>query len=519
MEFDTYTIHKENQKGNAMLQITFDEDYNLPDYKPDIAALILKQGRISVEEVTVTAGYVTIKGGLYFDVLYRSEQNSLGFCSVSGNLAFQERAVVDQAKEFDTASVDCCLEDLSIQITNSRKLAVRGVIQMQVGVTEFATVAIPCGCDSDTGVEILKEETEYLQLKGHGRDQCRIHEEIELPANKLNVHTLIWRQVQLEDLVCESQAGCIRIKGELAVFCLYQGEPGIRMDWFETRFPIQCQLDVAEATTDRICYGKVTGTEWNLQVREDEEGENRVLTIDGSVLCEYRIYQEEKTERICDLYGLQQDLVLERTPVCLESLLVKNNSRCKVADILTLEQGKKEILQICHCSGEIQLDRQELREDCILTEGVIRVKILYLTQEDTVPIDAIEGLIPFQYEIEVYGMTPDCRYELGKGVSMLSVTLKNSSTLEVQAMLDFPVIVFAPEQIDTISGVKVEPLSMDELLELPGVTGIRVKAGDTLWSIAKENHTTRAAIRQTNETAEEPLRPGSVLLLLKQVEG
>lgn len=518
MKFNTCSIHKENQKGKAQIQVTFDEDYNLPDYKPDISSLILKKGNVSVDEVKVTRGHVSVKGNLKFEVLYRAEQNSLGFCSVTGSASFQENVALDQAEEFDTATVCCTLEDLSIHITNSRKLAIRGLIQMDVTISEFVTVEVPCDCDGEQKMEVQKQSMTYLHLKASGRDQCRVHEELELPPNKLNVQDVIWKDLRLESVVCTPMSGSVQIRGDLSVFCIYQGEPGIRLEWFETKIPVVCRIDVAEAEPDSICHAKVTDMEWNLQVQEDLEGENRVLAIDGIVKGEYRVYEERKTDIIRDLYALDKTLLPETEQLVLEQLLMKNDSRCKVNDTLSLEQGQKEILQICNCSGEIQVDRQTVVEDGLLVEGAVHVQVLYLTQDDAVPVDAAEGLVPFQYRIEAPGITPQCRYELNKDMNLLSVMMKNSSTLEIQALLDFHIIVFSRDVLENIVDVKEQPLKLDDLLSFPGLTGIRVKPGDTLWSIAKANHTTQEVIRQNNPKLEEPLKTGTVLLILKQID-
>lgn len=518
MKFDTCSIRKENQKGKAQLQVTFDEDYNLPDYKPDISKVILSQGHTTVEEVRVSKGHVLVKGTITFNVLYRAEQNSLGCCSVSGSIGFQENVAMDQAEEFDTATVSCVLEDLSVHITNSRKLAIRGLMQMDVALSEFVTVEIPCSCQEQQQMELLKEPVEYLKLQSFGKDQCRVHEEVELPANKLNIQSIVWKDLKLEAVTCTTMSDYIQLKGELALFCIYQGEPGIRLEWYEQRIPIVCKIDAADVAPDGVCYVKITDSDWNLQVQEDLEGENRLLVVDGSIRCQYRVYSEEKSEIIKDLYALDKHLTVNTETLVLEQLLMKNDSRGKVNDILALEQGQKEILQILNCSGMLQIDRQEVVKDGVLLEGAICVQVLYLTQDDGVPIDAVEGIVPFQYRVEVPGMCEDCRYELNGELNMLSVMMKNSNALEVQALLDFHMIAFKQNVMNNITQVTEKPLDMTALMALPGITGIRIKPGDSLWEIAKHHHTTRDVVRQNNPDMEEPLKPGSVLLLLKEVQ-
>ena len=518
MKFHTCSIYKENQKGSAQIQITFDEDYNLPDYKPDISSLITKKGTVLVEETKVAKGYVLIKGMLKFQALYRAEQNSLGFCSTAGSLVFQEKVFLDAAEEFDTASVACELEDLSIHITNSRKLSVRGLVQVNVVLSDFSTALMPCRCEDKENAQILIRNVDCLQLAAGGKDQCRVHEEVELPANRLNIQDVIWSDLRLESVQCTSMGGWMQIKGELSVFCLYQGEPGIRLEWYEGRLPIVCKMEVEKAEPDSICYVKISDAEWNLQVQADLEGENRVLAVDGVIKCQYRIYREMHTEMIQDIYALDKKLLPVTEPLLLERMLVKNDSRCKVSDTIRLEQGQKDILQILNCTGEVQVDHQEVVEDGIWLEGIVQANILYMTQDDTGFVDAAEGVLPFQYKIEAPGIHENCRYELDKELNMISVMMRNSNTLELQALLDFHVMVFEGELLENITDVKEEPAEMKTLLSLPGITGVRVKNGDTLWSIAKANHTTCETIRQNNTGVEEPLKQGQILLLLKEIE-
>ncbi len=517
MKLSTFAVHRENLKGKAMMQITFDEDYNLPDYKPDFSALISRQGNVRVEEVKVTKGHVFVKGLLKFEILYRAEQVENGICSLEGAYPFQETLAIDEAEEFDTALVDCQLEDLSIHMTNSRKLGIRALLDLAVKVSAFVTEEFPEGITDSDDMEVKNGLKEFLCLKGEGRDQSRVHEELELPANKANIQEILWKQIQLQGVTASPENGHIQIKGELALFCLYSAQPGDRLEWYENRMTITCNLEADSAQPEDICYVWPDVREWNLQYQEDLEGENRVLVIDGTIRAEYRLYEEIQKNVLQDLYALDRNLIPKVRPVQMEHLVLKNASRCKVNDILNLEQGQKEILQLCSCFGQVQIDHTSMEENAILVEGAVQVQILYLTKEDKVPVDATEGMLPFHYKIEVPGIHKQCRYELCGGMELMSVVMKNSSTLEVQAVVNFDVIVFSKETMERIEQVEETPLNMDILLEMPGMTGIRTKEGDTLWDIAKENHTTIEEIMRTNQLPEGPLPQGTAVLLMKQV--
>ena len=65
--------------------------------------------------------------------------------------------------------------------------------------------------------------------------------------------------------------------------------------------------------------------------------------------------------------------------------------------------------------------------------------------------------------------------------------------------------------------IKEESLDMEELQNCPGLVGYIAKAGDSLWQIAKENHTTIADIMETNQRKAETLTPGEKILIVKRV--
>ena len=50
MELKKKYIHMSHEKGRAISQITLDDDYNVPESKPDIMRIITSKGTIHLEE-------------------------------------------------------------------------------------------------------------------------------------------------------------------------------------------------------------------------------------------------------------------------------------------------------------------------------------------------------------------------------------------------------------------------------------------------------------------------------------
>ena len=64
MELITKRVHTMRTKCEAVSQVTFDEDLNVPDVKPDVGRMIQKKGEIQIDEMQVSDGHVFFNGAL-----------------------------------------------------------------------------------------------------------------------------------------------------------------------------------------------------------------------------------------------------------------------------------------------------------------------------------------------------------------------------------------------------------------------------------------------------------------------
>ena len=77
MELKKESIQVLRKKSHARSQITFDEDFNVPDAKPDVGRMIQHKGRIIMEDVRLTDGKGILTGNLEADVLYVGKRAEL----------------------------------------------------------------------------------------------------------------------------------------------------------------------------------------------------------------------------------------------------------------------------------------------------------------------------------------------------------------------------------------------------------------------------------------------------------
>lgn len=511
-------IHMNREKGKAVTQITLDDDFNVPDNKPDLIRMILDKGEISLDETTITQDHVWLKGVLRFSLLYRSDQEDGKISSMSGEIPFQESLAIDGANEYDTAKLKWEMEDLSIGIINSRKLSVKALVVLKAEIDQVYDEEIVTGVESDGNVQLLEENLSVMELFQAKKDTFRFKEEIMLPSNKPNIRQVLWKSVQLRGVEMRLMENQLNIKGEALVFVLYEGEEEEEhFQWMETALPFSGTIDCSGCQEDMVCDVSYDIAGLELEAKPDYDGEERMLHLELVLDLEIQVFTEEEGKVVADLYAINEKLTPVYQDAVFEKLLLRNGAKCKIAEKMAVDKNQEAILQICASEGNVVVEQSEIVEGGIQMEGTLQMSILYITADDRMPIASMKDSLPFHYLIEVPGIHEGCRYHLQAGVDQLTTVLADSSQVEVKAVLSLNGIVFEQQNVKRMTGVDQEALNLEELQERPGIIGYIAKDGDRLWDIAKENYTTIADIVRTNQLPSEQIKGGDKILIIKNV--
>ncbi|MCI8327461.1 MAG: DUF3794 domain-containing protein [Lachnospiraceae bacterium] len=518
MELKKKYIHMSHEKGRAMSQITLDDDYNVPESKSDIMRIITVKGEIHLEETKAESDRVQLKGNLGFQVLYRSDREGNGMSYLEGSIPFSETLNLDGAEEFDPVKVKWEIEDLNIGIINSRKLSIRSLVVFTATIDEIKDEEISCAMEQEEDYEVRKENVDALQLVAAKKDTCRLKNEVILPSNKPNIQELLWKNVQLRGLDTRIMEDTIQFTGELLLYILYKGnEEEERLQWFETTVPLQGEVDCSGCRENLVSYVGVDDVSFEVEVRPDYDGEERMLTVDAVAELDIKLWEEESFEMLCDVYSLKEEIEPAFENIVFERLLMKNNAKCRASERLQLEENQENILQVCCAEGSVQIDTHEISGNGVYVEGTVAVELLYITTDDEMPIGSLKGFLPFHQTIEVPGMEEDGRYELESGLDQLTTILIDNTQVEIKAVINLNLIAFSTKKRKKLQEVIEKETDYENLQKIPGLVGYIVKEGDEIWNIAKENHTTVQEIMATNELTSDQVKKGDKLLIVKSM--
>ena len=189
-----------------------------------------------------------------------------------------------------------------------------------------------------------------------------------------------------------------------------------------------CREEMIPVISMRLVHREV-------EARPDYDGEMRELGLDAVVELDMKLYEEEKLQLLTDLYSTGCEIQPETGEVCFDRILTKNLCKCRIGEKLEIGRQSR-ILQICHSEGAVKVDETEVCEDTLQIDGVLEVRLLYLTDDDSQPIQSSREVIPFRQTVEAKGVNQGSIYQLTPSLDTLSAVMLGGNMVEVKAAVE-----------------------------------------------------------------------------------
>lgn len=521
LELEKRNLHRNRLKSQTGTQVTLDDDFIVPDTMSDIDEVILDSGQIQLEPVKVQRERVTVRGKLEFHVLYRKEEG--GLQTLGGAIPFEEVINVPELEEKDYVSVSWQLDDLNTEMIHSRKLGIKAIITLEAkaealydteAAVEVKTDDLSSG--DEVHLQVQKAQIPAAAIALRRKDTYRLKQDVTLPGSKPAIERMLWTEMKLSGGTAKPLENQIHLEGNLMVFALYEGGESGQVQWVEESIPFSGEVEMQGADPEMIPAIGLKLIHRDLEEKPDYDGEMRELSVDAVIELDVRLYEEQQLELLQDLYATNRETVLDTGDAVFDRILARNLGKCKVAQKVELETDPR-VLQICHSSGSVKLDGVEVQENVLVMDGVLEVKILYLTDDDARPVQAASRVVPFHYEAEVPGISEDSIWYLEPGLEQLTAVMSGGGQAELRGVISLDLLVLQPEPRKVILRAELLPADTGKMKAIPGIVGYIVQPGDQLWDVAKRFHTTEASILAANELPGGQIREGDCLILVKEI--
>ncbi len=515
MDLIKKNVHMNRLKSHIVTQITLDDDFNVPDVNEDIFKIITKDGRICSSGTKVQDGKVILSGSLDFKFLYCSQEHNGKIHHMSGSIPFTESINCDNVNEHDGVTVKWDIDDLNIGIINTRKISAKSIVTLSVTCEDIYDLETANKPESESQVLCRQKTSDVTQLAVCKKDIFRVKENIDIPTGKPNISEIIWDSSCLKSVSTKLLDGKISLSGELLLFVLYNAEDeNAPIQWLESNVPFNSSIDLPGCTEDMIGDIEVSIGGSNINLKSDYDGEPRTLEPDIVLDLNIKVYREEPVDFLIDAYSPNFKVTPTYNSVSYNSILTKNLSKCKVVDKLKLDSSKGQVLQLLSSSGIAKVDDIMIDEKGLSVDGVVIIKLMYISSDDKMPIALADEIIPFSHTIEAPGVTEESLNFIRPSLEQLTAVMTGSNEIEVKASVLLDCLVLNNNTDNVITDITTEPFESSELQSRPGMVGYLIKDSDSLWDIAKKFHSTKDRIMEINDLKTEVLQPGEMLLIV-----
>ncbi|TCK93284.1 LysM domain-containing protein [Natranaerovirga hydrolytica] len=514
-------IQMTQTKGNSIVQVNLDDDFNVPDIKPDVQKIIQEHGEIKINNVDVMDDKVKVKGEMECTILYLTDSDEKPVHSLNCLMPFEEVINLDGIQEDDDISIRTKVENLSTNIINSRKLSAKSIVELEALAEDQYFINVATDIEGEQTVQNINEEIKASQIFLSKKDTYRVRDELAIPNSKPNIMEILWTNAHIRNPEIRLIDDRINIKGDVALFVLYIGETDDKpVEFVEFELPFNGSIDCEGCTEEMIADITMRILKKDVQIRPDLDGEERVLDVEIITELEIKVYEQENINILKDVYSPSKEILIKKQPVTYENIMLKNQTQCKITEKLSIKKDVDPyILQICQTEGDIKIDDIEMREDGLEVEGVINVQIIYVAADDKTPINVIKDIIPYNHTIDAKGINEQCIYKVKPTIDYISCNMLDDQEVEIRCGVNLDTIVFEQISKEVMVDIEEQDLDKKKIYDLPSIVGYIVKKDETLWDIAKKYYTTTDKIKDVNGLTEDyVLKPGDKLIIMKNIE-
>lgn len=516
MELKKANLHMDRVKCQINTQITLEEDKNISDRNPDAARILMEKGRIEIEELRPGKDMLSMKGKMQYEVLYESEEENGRLYRVQGEIPWEEKVRIDGMENIDVPQVLANIEDLRSNLINSRKISVRALVNFCVKIKEIRDEEILLDITGQENMEIKKEPYSQSVIAVDKKDVFRIKEDLELPSSLPPVGEVLWQYLDLGKWEIRPLEDNIGIQGELNLFLLYESSGEDReIKSYETMIPFSGNIECPGCNSNMIADITPTVSTSNINIKQDYDGEDRVVEVEMVLELPIQIYERREMEQITDVYGTSFDIVPEYKPSQGRKIGEKYQGRMKVTEALRLPASSGKILQICHINTNPFVEDVKVEKEGLKAEGILSVTVLYMVENENKKFDVIKKEFPFSYQIGNLGLAPNSKWKIVPMVEQCSGVILDESNIEVKIAVLLEVLQEEVWDRMVISNLKVSPFSEETMNYAPGMVVYIPQKRESVWDIGKQYNVSQEAVKEINQLTENEVEKGQKILLVR----
>jgi len=504
--------------GTELTQLLLEGDIIVPDIKPDMAIMLQADAKLAIMRTEVLTDRVSFVGKLYIQVLYLARGEEKRVHSISLNAPVDDFINIDGVSPDMWVDIRPDIASLDFRMINDRKINYKAIVEITVKAEAQEAFDVVVDIEGLPANQQLKNTLTLNKSVTSKADRFVVKDNIAVPQGKANIREILQSSIEVGNQDVRVQNGKVNIFGDLLVTTLYKGEDDESIiEFMEHEIPFNGNIEMPDVKEDMFADCSFSLSEQNVQIKPDEDGEDRLVEIEVAVNVNAKVSAAISIEVLEDAHMINKQLDMTRQSVKYHKLVSRNKNQSTIKEVLSLSDNCPDILQIFRVKGKVSTDEVKILSDKVVVEGAIEADILYIAESDETPLFSHKAMIPFRQIMEMKGATADMLVSLTACVDHVGFNMLSGREVEARFLVSFNATVSKAMEASMVTDIVISDLGRSVVDSMPGIILYVVQNGDSLWKIAKDYNTSIDEISAINEIDNpDKLSVGQKLLILKK---
>ncbi|HQA47481.1 MAG TPA: DUF3794 domain-containing protein [Bacillota bacterium] len=504
--------------GEEMTQAVVEGDVVVPDSKPDVDRIVSMNGWVVITDREAVEDKVIVDGVVNVKALYISYEGEQALHHLEGSFGFTQQIDLPGASGRMDAEVKADIEHLDFDMINSRKLNVKCVLNLTGKVSEKSEVDVIRDIKGVGDVQVLRDHLELSDTAGEGISRVTVRQEFEIPADRPAIKEILSTDISLGERDSGISEDRVSIRGILNIATLYIGndEEG-SINSVKYQAPFSHYIEMAGIMPGMREKVHCLVEDFYSTVKENEEGQNRIIEYEVVVKAEGRVETVRLAEVLVDAYSPTVNLEAFKSKIRFKKTLDSLRDEIAVKEELGLPADYPQIKEICDVKAVPVLTDFGVYEDRAVVEGVLSIQALYLTTDSEEPMYLYKDEIPFRHSVQLPDGGQPVDLDVDLYLEDLQYRVLDADLFETRAKVRVDMDISSILEKEVL--LDVEEVEPEEKREQPSIVVYFIQPGDNLWQIAKRFNTTIEELVKANNIEDpENLVPGDRLIITRMLK-
>lgn len=469
-----------------------EEDFIVPDIKPDILNTIRTNGTVCIYKKEVMDGKVKIEGSINIYIMYLADDETSSIRSLNTTLSFSQIIDFERVKEGMLLEDKIALKSIEAKVINGRKVNVRAMLDLDLKIVSNEEIEFVKEIEDIKDTQTLDRNIILNSLLGSGFTKVYAKDTIVIDSsdNLAEIMKVDFTIINKETKISYNK---VLVKADACVKMVYLTEDN-RICTTSNLIPVMGFIDMPDVTDENIC--DIQYEIKNLLVKPNNIEEHSIY-VEAELEINARVYQSKEMNIIEDLYSPSANLVYKQKQI--QAIAQKEMVRdiCSIREKQFISEiGNRKIYDVDINS---RIVNQTILKDRILYEGELELNFLF-EAEGSARVGTKNMTIPFTFNMDCMGAIPTSKIETNIEITLQDFTIMPDESIDIKIDLEFLVNLSNSQNMQVIEEVNVDETRQNERYSL---IIYFVKPGDTLWKIAKKFRSTISNIVKINGIEDE----------------